>query len=278
MNILEFQRNYFELLQSDELEQFKGEGNTNTQVVLKALGRQLDDVLAVFHDLASKRHIDGAEGVQLDGCGDIVKLTRAQAAMLSNEVTTDFASINKEVLENVTTPMDLLKRHAHHGLIPFDVIDDERYQEYLKYKIFLNTNTCTYPEVMKAVRMFWTRSPVHYIEDVRLEEIDYHAAMILDAGVLRPEQNARLFFLFPIIKAAGVMLFRRAETRASMEPVNLHMRGVIGCTAMRTRLPHMHNNAPMHAQSHVIPRMGSRMRTSLPEIGGTQCPDYTASA
>lgn len=236
MNILDFQRDYYELLRADDLEQFKGEDNVATQAILRAIGRQLDEVLEAFKELASKRHIRGAEGVQLDGCGDIVKLTRSQAAVLSNEVTTDFASIDKEVLASVTTPMALLERHAQNGIIPFDVIDDKRYQEYLEYKVFLNTNTCTYPEIMKAVRMFWMRSPVYYVEDVNVEGTEYHAAILLRTAKLTPSQNARLFFLVPMIKAAGVQLLREATTVVDMTGT-VRVKPIIAATLARVKLP-----------------------------------------
>lgn len=239
MNILDFRRNYCELLESDELQQFKGEDCTTTQALLRALGRQLDEVLEAFRELAAKRHVDGAEGVQLDGCGDIVKLTRSQAAMLSNEVTTDFASIGSETLSRVKTPMDLLERHSQYGLIPFEVIDNERYREYLKYKIFLNTNTCTYPEVMKAVRMFWTRSLVYYIEDVNINGTDYHAAILLRTPKLTVSQNARMFFLIPLIKAAGVMLLREATTFVEIDPFEIRAKPIITSVAARVRLPQL---------------------------------------
>jgi len=237
MSILDFQRDYYAFMLSDELHQFKGEDCVNTRAVLRAIAKQFDDLLEAFRELAEKRGVDGSEGVQLDGCGDIVRLTRAQAAMLSNEVTTDLASIDENVLAKVTTPMELLARHAQYGIIPFDVIDDDRYRQYIKFKIFLNTNTCTYADVMKVVRMFWTNSPVYYIEDVNINGTEYHATILLDAGTLRPEQNARLFSLVPIIKAAGVMLLRRATTRVEMKPETIRAKGAIYATSARTTIP-----------------------------------------
>jgi len=270
MKIEEYSPDFLDALLSDELEQFKGDDESASQVMTEVLAGILQDVSDALIDLNRLRSLDSAEGAQLDGIGDIVKLTRAQAGMLSHEVTTDFASIDESVLAGVTTPTELLERHAQYGIIPFDVLDDDRYREYLRYKIFLNTNHCTYPDLMKVVRMFWTHSPVTYSEDVNLDDgVEYHATILLDAGELRPEQNARLFFLVPIIKAAGVMLLRRAETRADMEPLTLRANGVICGTVMRTRLPYMANSMPLHARPHTIVRSGDRPRTTLPEMEDT---------
>jgi hypothetical protein len=232
-----FERDYFDFLLSDELHQFKADSSVVTTALLKAIARQQEELLEAFRDLATKTNVDGSDGAQLDGCGDIVKLTRAQAGTLSNEVTTDFASIDQEILQKVTTPTELLQRHAPNGIIPFDVIDDERYREYVKYKIFLNSNHCTFPDVMKAIKMFWARSAVRYIEDVTISGQEYHAAMLLKTTTLRPEQNARLFFLIPIIKAAGVLLLREATTYVEMQPDELHVGGVIAGTVARVTIP-----------------------------------------
>jgi hypothetical protein len=235
----DFERDYYGLLLSDELSQFQSDGNVVANALLKAFARQHEELLEAIRELATKTNVDDADGAQLDGCGDIVKLTRAQAAMLSNEVTTDFASIDTEVLERVSTPTELLERHAPNGIIPFDVIDDERYREYIKYKIFLNTNHCTMPDVMKALSMFWTRSKVRYIEDVNIDGWEYHAAMLLKTATLRPQDNARLFFLIPVIKAAGVLVLREATTLAEMETDELHVGGVIAGTVARVTLPQL---------------------------------------
>jgi hypothetical protein len=238
MYIEDYSPDFLEALLGDELEQFKGDGKTVNRAMLEALSACLQDVVGALLDLNRLRTLDEAQGAQLDGIGDIVKLTRAQAGMLSNEVTTDFASIDGTVLANVTTPTDLLERHATYGIIPFDVIDDDRYREYLRYKIFLNSNHCTYPDLMKALRMFWSESPVTYAEDIDLENgVEYHATILLDSGTLTPDQNARLFFLIPIIKAAGVMLLRKATTFARMNPFGIRAKPVIPIVSARIKLP-----------------------------------------
>jgi len=240
MRIEDYAQDFLKALIDDELEQFKGEENTKIRVFLEAMAACLDELSQASLDLARKRSLDGAEGVQLDGIGDIVKLTRAQSAMLSNEVTTDISTIDESVLSGVTTPTDLLERHAQYGIIPFDVIDDDRYREYLRYKIFLNSNHCTYPDLMKAIRMFWTKGPVTYSEDVDLGDGQkYHATILLDAGVVQSGQDARLFFLLPIIKAAGVMLIRKAMTITPMDPKTIHVGGAMHGCIMETTLPYM---------------------------------------
>ena len=237
LQLSDFERDYFEFLLSDELEQFKGDENKVTQALLRAFARQFDDLLEGAKEVAEKTNIGTAEGVNLDGCGDIVKLTRAQAAMLSNEVTTDLSSIQPEVLESVKTPMDVLAAHAPFGIVPFEVIDDDRYREYLWFKVFLNTNHCTFPDVVKALEAFWTRTPLRYTERPIINGRRYHGTIKVSTPTFRPGNDARLFFLIPIIKAGGVLLLREATTVADMEPSTVRAKAVLTATSARVALP-----------------------------------------
>jgi hypothetical protein len=250
LQLQDFERDYFEFLLSDELEQFKGDGSKVTRALLKAFAQQFDDLLGASKEIAEKTNIGTAEGVNLDGCGDIVQLTRAQAAMLSNEVTTDVNDIKPEVLDSVKTPMDILAAHAPYGIVPFTVIDDERYREYLWFKVFLNTNHCTFPDVMKALEAFWTRTPLHYTERPVIGGMRCHATIKVSTPVMRvgsPYSSslddtwganyARLFFLIPIIKAAGVQLLREETTHADTGPAKIRVTSVLPATLTRITMP-----------------------------------------
>ena len=261
LQLLDFERDYFEFLLSDELEQFKDERHKVTRALLKAFAKQFNDLLATSKEVHEKTYLArpdeinpddprtyGATDAQLDGCGDIVKLTRAQAAMLSNEVTTDVSSIQQEVLDSVKTPMDVLAAHAPNGIVPFDVIDDNRYREYLWFKIFLNTNHCTFPDVVKALEAFWTRSQLHYTERPVINGRRCHATIKVSTafhvGSQLPGESrawagheARLYFLIPIIKAAGVLLLREATTTIDMKPGTVRIKPLLTQTVARVTLP-----------------------------------------
>ena len=245
MALLEtFERDYYEFLRDDMLEQFKDGDTLVADALLRTLAEQHEQLLTAFKELVTRTNVDDAYGVQLDGCGDIVKLTRAQAGMLSNRVTTDADSIleDPEIMGQIaagqiTTPTQLLEAHAQNGIIPFIVIDDGLYREYIRYKIFLNSNHCTYRDLMKALGMFWTRGKIAYVEDVCLEDgVDRHATILLRTPELPNDGSARLFFLIPIIKAAGVELLREATTFVEMEPDTVRAKPIITSTAARVSM------------------------------------------
>jgi hypothetical protein len=119
------------------------------------------------------------------------------------------------------------------------VIDDARYREYLWFKVFLNTNKCTMYDVLKALKFFWTRSRVRYIEGPIINGQRHHAAILLRSLDSFPgtDNSARLFFLLPIIKAAGVLLLREATTVTEMRPAELRAKPVVTGTAARVAMP-----------------------------------------
>ena len=137
---------YLKKLENDMPQQFKDK--PNIEVLLKALAKQLQEVYQFFADLRDKRSLQTAVGRQLDGIGDIVVLSRDDADMLAG----------------------LAERRL--------AMNDELYREYLLYKIHINTNTCTYLDVYRALKMFWNVSPLYYEE--------------------RPEWPATMFFSTPV--------------------------------------------------------------------------------
>lgn len=106
-------------LQDDFPEQFHHQ--SKIRVLVEAMAKQLNDVYAFFNSLIADRILSTAVGAQLDGIGDIVKLTRAEAMGLSDG--------SREM-------------------------DDELYRRYLAYKISVNTATCTVQDIYSAIAMF----------------------------------------------------------------------------------------------------------------------------
>ena len=102
---------YRQSIEKDTLEQFRSQ--PNIQVLHDVFAKQLQDVYDFFMQLKLHRWIHDASGKQLDGVGDIVVLSRAEAS--------EFA------------------KAAGMG----DASDDEVYRKYLYYKVLKNTNNCT---------------------------------------------------------------------------------------------------------------------------------------
>lgn len=182
----EERRGYAVKLEEDLAEQFRG--RPHNRGLLNVIGRQLDDIFQFFTDLRDKRSLMTAEGQQLDGIGDIVKLTRGEAGEL--------ACVSE----------------------PTYVLDDEKYRDLLAYKIWRNTNDTTYYDIIKSMRIFWDR-PLYYSEDPEIP-----ACMIFDTGEMEGLVDTSRLMLNPIIRAAGVGYRMRAVTSTPMDPSVLHVR------------------------------------------------------
>lgn len=105
------------------------------EVLVHAFARQLDELYAVSTELKKLCDLDAAQGKQLDGIGDIVVLSRSDA-------------------------MRLIK-----GPITYNIMDDEHYRHYLRYKILKNTSTCTYYDIITAMQLLWGADDVEYFEN-----------------------------------------------------------------------------------------------------------------
>lgn len=158
--------NYHKSIEADTLEQFKEK--PNIKVLHDAMARQLQEVYDFFVQLRDIRSLQTADGVQLDGIGDIAVLTRMEAGKMAGNP------------------------------IPFDVMDDDMYRRYLIFKILKNTCNCTYPDIIKAFRMFWDR-PLYYREDP-----EQPATMIFDTGEITADVDVSALVRAPVLRSAGV--------------------------------------------------------------------------
>lgn len=219
---------YRQSIEKDTLEQFRGQ--PNIQVLHDVFAKQLQDVYDFFMQLKLHRWIHDATGKQLDGVGDIVVLSRAEASEYAKAA----------------------------GL--GDASNDEVYRKYLFYKVLKNTNTCTYPDLIRAFRMFWEK-PLYYHEDP-----EYPAVMFLDAGILSPEDHAENLLSAPIIKAAGVGIHITATTETPPIESELHITPFLGRGMAITKLPELEPEIPA-AGIYVVPAIGHGMSiTKLPVI------------
>ena len=190
---------YVATLKNDLVEQFRGKANI--EALMEVIGAQLQQVYDFYDQLRQDRGVHTAVGKQLDGVGDIVVMTRMEAGKLAGDP------------------------------IPFEVIDDETYRRYLIYKILKNTCDCTYPDIIKAFRMFWDR-PLYYTEDPA-----YPATMIFDTGEMDGTVNTTPLFNTPLLRAAGVTLKLYARTKTPMDPAKLYILSGLGFAVTETLLP-----------------------------------------
>lgn len=157
-------------------------GKRNIEVLIKAFARQLQELQQVFDDMNTKLDLDVATGQNLDYVGTIVPLTRKEAGELAGIDVAD------------------------------PVISDERYRQFLKYKVLKNTSECTYYDLIAGIRYLWDIGNVHYIEDP-----DYPATIIfqtpeLDADAL----DLTEFHTNLCIRASGVGLMLRKIYQSSV--------------------------------------------------------------
>ena len=164
-------------LEKDLLEQFKGQ--PKIRALMEVIGRELEAVYQFLEDLNVKRDVYHAEGVQLDGVGNIAGISRQDAAVLAG------VAVSK--------------------------MTDEMYRRFIIYKILRNTCDCTYSSLMQAIRMFWNgRSVVKYSEDPA-----FPATIILDIEGFSETGSLYDLMMVPLIRAAGVGL--RIMTTSSMD-------------------------------------------------------------
>lgn len=190
---------YARRMQNDLVEQFKG--HPHIEALNEVLGRQLQDVYDFFEQLRNELTIEVALGKNLDGIGDIVSLSRMEGAQLAGDE------------------------------IPFDVLDDSRYRQYLKYKILKNTCNCTYRDIVTAFKMFWDK-PLYYSEDLSMP-----ATMIFDTGEIDGFVNTSPLFTIPLLRAAGVTLKLYARTKTTITQCSVKIASGLGYAMTETYLP-----------------------------------------
>ena len=154
-------------LKKDLLEQFRDKNHIEDFV--EVVGTQLNEVYAFFEELVALRAINNAEGIQLDRIGDIVVLTRKEAAILAGFTDEE------------------------------GYLNDATYRKYLIYKILKNTCNSTYYDILKCMKMFWGDHELKYREDPKEP-----ATIIFDFDASPDLNNENINT--PLVKAAGVKL------------------------------------------------------------------------
>lgn len=219
---------YVATLKNDLVEQFRGKANI--EALMEVIGAQLQQVYDFYDQLRQDRGVHTAVGKQLDGVGDIVVMTRMEAGKLAGDP------------------------------IPFEVIDDETYRRYLIYKILKNTCDCTYPDIIKAFRMFWDW-PLYYKEDPAEP-----ATMIFDTGEMDGTVDTTPLFTTPLLRAAGVTLKLYARTKTEMETAKLYILSGLGFAVTETLLPVLERDIDYRAHVYVRGGYSTIAEDTLPGV------------
>lgn len=219
---------FVEKLREDLVEQFKEKPVIDA--VMEAIGIQFNDLYRFYSDLKEKRALHTAFGKQLDGVGDIAVLTRMEAGEL--------ACLNESTY----------------------VLDDESYRTFLIYKIWKNTNDCTYYDIIKAFRMFWDK-PLYYKEDPEAP-----ATMIFETDALTPEDDVTKLLTAPFIKGAGVAIKVIATTETPEMTAEVPVTGIMGRGYMSTTLPEIPVGIDFADTVRLSPAVQNITQTKLPEI------------
>lgn len=103
------------------------QGKERITALIEAFAVELDQLRKVFAEIITSRGIDTATGAQLDGIGDIVCLTRAEAV-------------------------------AKYGI----EMTDEIYRLFLKYQMLRNTNQCTLTDLYTACKLLYGAQVISY--------------------------------------------------------------------------------------------------------------------
>lgn len=158
------------------------QGKRNIEVIISAFAKQLQELEQVFEDLNTKTDLETATGLNLDMVGTIIPLSRKEAGELAGVGVTD------------------------------PVISDERYRQFLKYKNLVNTNRCTYYDLMTGLQLLWDVQPVYYIEDP-----DMPATIILTMPFLKPGGEVVRLGEVPMIRPGGVRIEFQYQIKVVVE-------------------------------------------------------------
>lgn len=147
------------------------QGKKHIEILISAFAKQLEELHRVFKQLDTETDLESAVGMNLDMVGDIITLTRKEAGILAGIDVED------------------------------PVISDERYRQFLKYQMLVNTNECTYHDLMDGLALLWDVSPIYYREDPALP-----AVIILTMPFLTPGGKVVTLGEVPMVKADGVRI------------------------------------------------------------------------
>lgn len=143
------------------------------KVLINAFARQMEEIDKVLRQINEETDIATATGINLDRIGDIVAMSRKDAAYV-------LRSAKKQMTDDI-------------------------YRAALRYKAIRNNTNCTYSEIMDAMSLLWDTDIVTYKEDperpaticmilptVGVDAIDPSVGRILS---IKPSGVAMIYFI-----------------------------------------------------------------------------------
>lgn len=162
-------------LLKDLPEQYREKGKI--EGLMKAIGRQMNDIRTFYEQLKTERFITTAYGAQLDRIGDIVVLSRREAQEIMG---TD------------------------------EPLTDDEYRRLLIYKVELNFGDGTYRSILNCLRIIRGSTLGFTLK----EELERPAMLIVESPEGPYSENVQAMLHTPIPRAGGVgLLIRSIDTK-----------------------------------------------------------------
>lgn len=179
-----------------------------------------------------------------------VEFRKSYTNKIYNRSSAMLESIKSAILKNVQGVV---------SVAPYENCTDA-YRTYLIYKIWKNTNNCTYYDIIRAFKMFWDK-PLHYREDPAIP-----ATMIFETDALTPEADVSKLLNAPFIKAAGVAILVVANTEAPEMVADVPVEGILGRGYTTTTLPEIETGEAFIDTVLPVPAAQNITQTKLPEL------------
>ncbi len=190
-----------EVMVSRLLAQF--DGRRVIEAIVRALGEELNECETVLADLQTKRWIDTAEAVQLDGCGVIVD----QSRLIDKAIAIPFFGFADQVGATGFNKARFRRRLESH--LSSATLGDPEYRKFIKAKVVKNTSKGTTEEVITSFRMIFDASRVIITEMTGGPKIRVGIARKLSETEKTLAQATKLF-----VKPGGVQI----ELREHFDP------------------------------------------------------------
>jgi len=161
---------------------FQFQDKPNIQGIIRALSRQMDELVEVNNQLLYLTDIENAHGKQLDMCGTIVNVSRNNAYILLN------GEANMR-------------------------IDDEMYRNVLRFQVLKNNSEANYADIMKGLHLLWGDVGITYAECV-----EEPASIAINIKDITTDESDPAMIRPMVIRPGGVKLFFKSNY---LDPVKM---------------------------------------------------------
>jgi hypothetical protein len=128
------------------------------RAILTAMGAEMDELNQVVNDLKNKRWIDTAEGVQLDGIGEIVDRNRQIDRAIAVQV------FGFQGQPNIAGFGEARFRGADESTLATYILDDSEYKLVLALKAMKNNSRATAVDTINSLKYIYNAPAISYEE------------------------------------------------------------------------------------------------------------------